>query len=79
MAPDGPGDARPSFAGWLAFGLSCCSVGLLALAIGLRFLTDLPRPIADAVLVGSAAYFLAGLVGWLVWRRQSAGAEPPAG
>lgn len=79
MTAGRPGDGRTSFAGWLAFGLSCCSVGLLALALGLRFLTSLPGAIADAVLVGSAAYFLAGLVGWLVWHRRSASTKPPVG
>lgn len=77
MAPSGPGVARPSLVGWLAFGLSCCSVGLVALALALGFLTDLPRPIAGAVLIGAAAYFLAGLVVWFRWRARDARPQSP--
>ncbi len=69
--------SRPSLAGWLALGLSSCSVGLVALAVALRLTTSFPAAVADAVLVAAGAYFLAGLACWLRWRRPRP--KPPTG
>lgn len=72
MAPSGPGGARPTYAGWVALGLSSCSVGLVALALVLRHATGLPAAVAGVVLAGAGACFLAGLLVWRRWRRRRA-------